>query len=47
MLQMKASASPLPLRLASSLSAIVFLRESGDRDAVAAVEPKTHSTERH
>ena len=43
----QASASPLSTCLASSLAAIVFLRESGDRDAVAAAEPKTHSTERH
>jgi len=36
---MKASASPLALHLASSLSAIAFLRERGDREAVAAAEP--------
>ena len=38
-LQMKASASPLALHLASSLSAIAFLHERGDREAVAAAEP--------
>ena len=38
-LQMKASASPLALHLASSLSAIAFLRERSDQEAVTAAKP--------
>ena len=36
---MKASALPLSLRLTSSLSAIAFLNERGDREAVATAKP--------